>query len=101
MPRWSLIVLLAVAIVCAGIGTDLTAAFAPGGPAGFGWTAYAPLPRTVYSGSYTPIDITWLVWAPRLGVALLALGAGTAGAVVVALITGRRRRATTPPRPLD
>lgn len=95
MPRWCLIVLLAAAVICAGIGTSLTAAFAPYGAASFGWTAYAPLSKTVYSGSYTPINTTWLLWAPRLGVALLALGAGTTGAVTAALLTGRQRRSVT------
>lgn len=90
MPRWSLVVLAVVAVVCAGVGVGLTGAFTPSRVAGFGWTAYAPLSKTVYSGSYTPIDTTWLLWAPRVGVALLAVGAGTAGAVVSALLLLRR-----------
>ncbi len=94
MPRWSLIALLLLGVVCAGIGSSLSAAFAPLGAAGFGWTAYSPLTRTVYSGSYAPIDTTWLIWAPRLGFALLTLGAGTTGAATAALFIGRRRRAT-------
>jgi heme/copper-type cytochrome/quinol oxidase subunit 1 len=95
MPRWSLIVLLALAVICAGIGTSLTAAVTPYGAASFGWTAYAPLSKTVYSGSYTPINTTWLLWAPRLGVALLALGAGTTGAIAAALLTEHKRRSAT------
>lgn len=90
VPRWSLVVLAVAAVVCAGIGVSLTGAFTPFGAASFGWTAYAPLSKTVYSGSYAPIDTTWLVWAPRLGVALLALGAGTAGVVIAALLLRRR-----------
>ena len=95
MPRWTLILILAAAVICAGIGTSLTAAFTPYGAASFGWTAYAPLSSTVYSGSYTRINTTWLIWAPRLGVALLAIGAGTTGAAIVGLL-GHRRPATPP-----
>lgn len=98
MPRWSLIVLLALAVICAGIGTGLTAAFAPFGAASFGWTAYAPLPKTVYSGGYTPINVFWLIWVPRLGVALLAVGAGTTGAAIVALLVRRRSGSIAPPQ---
>lgn len=93
MPRWLLIPLLAGAVVCAGVGVDLTAAFASFGAAGFGWTAYAPLGKTVYSGSYEPLDTTWLLWAPRLGVALIALGAGATGAALTALLLRPRRHA--------
>lgn len=98
MPRWTLVALLALAVICAGIGTGLTAASIPFSAAGFGWTAYSPLSSTVYSGSYTPVDTTWLIWEPRLGLALLALGAGTTGAVVVALLAGRRMRPSAPTR---
>lgn len=93
MPRWSLIVLTVAAVVCAGIGVSFIGAFTPLGADGFGWTAYAPLSTTVYSGSYAPINTTWVLWAPRLGVILLALGAGTTGAAFTALFL--RRRVTT------
>jgi heme/copper-type cytochrome/quinol oxidase subunit 1 len=96
MPRWSLVVLVVLGVVCAGIGVGLTDVFSRA-PA-FGWTAYSPLSKTVYSGSYEPIDPTWSLWRPRLGIGLLALGAGTTGAVAVALITTatRRRSEETP-----
>ena len=75
-----LIALLAVGVVCAGVGVAFTRVTL--GAASFGWTAYAPL-----SGeSYVPINVTWLTWAPRIGVALLAIGAGSAGAAVSALV---------------
>jgi heme/copper-type cytochrome/quinol oxidase subunit 1 len=91
MPRWSLIVLLVAAVVCAGIGVGLAVPLTPLGDAGSGWTAYSPLSKTVYSGSYEPIDVTWSFWGRRIGVVLLALGAGTSGAVLVALLTKGRR----------
>lgn len=90
MPRWSLVVLVVAAVVCAGVGVSLTGAFSPFGAASFGWTAYAPLSKTAYSGSYTPINTTWLLWGPRLGIALLALGAGTTGGIITALLLQRR-----------
>ncbi|GAA4755270.1 hypothetical protein GCM10025783_30560 [Amnibacterium soli] len=92
MPRWTLLVLLIVGVICAGIGTIL---LDPVHTASFGWTAYAPLSRSIHSGNavYTPIDPTWLQWRPRIGATLLALGAGTTGAALVALLTRRRARA--------
>jgi heme/copper-type cytochrome/quinol oxidase subunit 1 len=90
MPRWALFVLLIAAVVCAGIGSSL---LDPLARASFGWTAYAPL--SIHSGSavYRPIDPTWLQWRPRVGTALLPLGAGTAGAFLVAIVTTQRTRA--------
>jgi heme/copper-type cytochrome/quinol oxidase subunit 1 len=86
MPRWALVLLLVAAVVCAGIGMGL---LNPTGTARFGWTAYAPL--SVHSGDavYMPVDLVWLSWQPRIGAMLLALGAGTAGAALVALLLRR------------
>ena len=93
MKRWPLIVLLVAGIVCAGIGVQLTGN--PFRTVTFGWTAYAPL-----SGSaYRPVDVTWLVWAPRIGVVLLAVGAGCAGAALAALVLLQRGRIRA--RPAD
>lgn len=99
MPRWTLILLLVAAIVCASAGASLTAAFTPFSAASFGWTAYSPLSSTAYSAGFTPINTTWLMWAPRIGVALVALGAGTSGAVIVALLGQRQRRSVARPHP--
>ncbi|GAA4745469.1 hypothetical protein GCM10025783_16600 [Amnibacterium soli] len=93
MKRWPLIVLLAAGIVCAGIGVQLTGN--PFQPAKHGWTAYAPLS----GATYRPVDVTWLVWAPRIGVVLLALGAGCAGAALAALVLLQRGRIRA--RPAD
>jgi heme/copper-type cytochrome/quinol oxidase subunit 1 len=90
MPRWALFVLLIAAVVCAGIGTSL---LDPLARASFGWTAYSPLSVHSVSAVYRPIDPTWLQWRPRVGAALLALGAGATGAFLVALVTTRWRRA--------
>lgn len=98
MRRRSLVVLLVLAVVCAGVGTGLL------DPAGSGWSA---VPRFRISsdgnGLYLPFDPTWLEWRPRIGAALLALGAGTAGATLVGLLHGRRAGSSTraggpPPR---
>jgi heme/copper-type cytochrome/quinol oxidase subunit 1 len=78
MRRPLLIVLLALGVVCAGAGVALVGN--PFDVPRFGWTAYSPL-----SGeAYLP-DVTWLTWAPRIGTALLAIGAGSTGAAVSAL----------------
>jgi heme/copper-type cytochrome/quinol oxidase subunit 1 len=82
------VALLAAGVLCAGVGTGLMVASSPARVAGFGWTAYSPLSST----AYRPIDPTWLIWVPRAGAALLALGAGTAGAALAALVLGRTRR---------
>lgn len=92
MLRWSLVALVGAAVICAGIGVSLTGASTPFGAASFEGTAYAPLSKTVYLGSYTPINTTWLLWVPRFGIALLALGAGTTGAVITALLLRHRAR---------
>ena len=81
--------LLVVGVICAGAGVSLTAN--PFGPASFGWTAYSPLSDTAYQ----PIDLTWFTWAPRVGLALLAVGAGSAGAALSALVLLHRARART------
>lgn len=83
-----MIALLAAGVLCAGVGAGLTVTFSPAHVANIGWTAYSPLSSTVYR----PIDPAWLVWAPRVGAALLALGAGTTGAALAALVLGRARR---------
>lgn len=86
MQRRLLIALLVAGVVCAGVGVAL-AGNPFGGAASFGWTAYSPL-----SGErYQPIDPTWLLWRPRVGLALLAIGAGSAGAALSALIVLTRR----------
>ena len=92
MPRWALVLLLVAAVVCAGVGTGM---LNPIGAARFGWTAYAPL--SVHSGDavYTPVDLVWLSWQPRIGAMLLALGAGTAGAALVALLVRRPAKPTS------
>ncbi|RIX31073.1 hypothetical protein [Amnibacterium setariae] len=93
MKRWPLVVLLVAGVVCAGIGVVVGGN--PFQPATFGWTAYSPL-----SGErYRPIDPVWLVWAPRIGFLLLAVGAGSAGAALAALVLRRPSRSarTAPP----
>lgn len=72
--------LIVVGIICAGVGIALDGS--PVAGASFGWTAYSPLSAT----AYRPADLTWLAWAPRIGLALLAIGAGTAGAALSALV---------------
>ena len=91
MPRWSLVLLLATAVVCAGVGAALL--LTPSGAASFGWTAYSPLSPSD-NGRYMPLDLTWLEWRPRIGTALLAAGAGTTGAALSALLLQRRPSAT-------
>lgn len=86
MGRRLLITLLVLGVVCAGFGVAL--AGNPYSTGSFGWTAYSPLS----SASYQPIDITWLVWAPRIGLALAAVGAGTTGAALSALVLRRSPR---------
>ena len=86
MTRWPLIVLLVAGVVCAGIGVALV-----GNPLDvptYKWTAYAPLARS----AYRPVDVTWLLWARRIGTLLLAVGAGCAGAALAALVLRRRPR---------
>jgi len=39
-----------------------------------------------------PVDVTWLVWAPRIGTLLLAVGAGCTGAALAALVLRRPSR---------
>ncbi|MGN6444715.1 hypothetical protein [Amnibacterium sp.] len=80
-PRALLVLLLVAAVLCAGVGTALVLSSA--GAASYGWTAYAPLSGT----SSRPVDLTWLLWRPRIGLALLALGAGSTGALIVALFS--------------
>ena len=90
MKRRLLIALLVVGVICAGAGIALDGN--PFGAASFGWTAYSPLSHATYQ----PVDLAWLTWAPRVGLALLTLGAGSAGAALTALVllrTGRTRRA--------
>jgi heme/copper-type cytochrome/quinol oxidase subunit 1 len=91
MKRRLTIALLIAGVVCAGAGIAL--AGDPFAPASFGWTAYSPLSNATYQ----PVDLTWLAWTRRIGLALLALGAGSAGAALSALVLiGRRpRRAGT------
>lgn len=84
MRRRSLLVLLVAAVLCAGAGAWLLIGPAAGGPA-TGWTAYSPLS----SSSYTPVDPGWTAWRPRVGAALLALGAGAVGAAAAALVLRR------------
>jgi len=82
MSRWPLIVLLVAGVVCAGIGVALIGN--PFDVPTFGWTAYAPLTG--------PVDVTWLVWEPRIGTLLLAVGAGCTGAALAALVLRHRSR---------
>lgn len=84
MRRSRLIVLLVLGAVCAGIGAAL--ALSAPAPASTGWTAYSPLS----SSAYQPSDATW---APRVGLALLTVGAGTTGAAMAALVLVRPGRA--------
>jgi len=91
MTRWPLIVLLVVGVVCAGIGVALVGN--PFHTPTFGWTADAPLAGSA-SG---PIDTNWLVWAPRIGTLLLALGAGCTGAALAALVLRRRSKSGSQP----
>lgn len=80
MKHWILAALLVASVICAGAGIVLSGN--PFGPASFGWTAYSPLSST----SYRPVDPTWLRWAPTIGLALLTIGAGSAGAMLSALV---------------
>jgi heme/copper-type cytochrome/quinol oxidase subunit 1 len=86
MKRWLLAALLVAGVVCAGAGVALNGG--PFRPASFGWTAYAPLSHATYQR----VDFTWLVWAPRVGLALVAVGAGAAGAALSALVLLRPSR---------
>jgi heme/copper-type cytochrome/quinol oxidase subunit 1 len=91
---WLLGALLVVGVLCAGAGVALSGN--PFAAARFEWTAYAPL------SSAHPIDLTWLIWAPRIGLALVAIGAGTSGAALAALVLrrlGGRRDAHEAPAP--
>ena len=85
MPRRVLWVLLVAGVVCAGVGTGLLLSPPSLGAASFGWTAYSPLSST----AYVPFSI---VWGPKIGVALLALGAGSTGGVITALSLRRPPR---------
>ena len=87
VPRWSLIALVALGVVCGGIGAALLGD--PFSTIGSGWTAYSPLS----SETYRPFDPAWLLTAHRIGLALLPLGAGTTGAAIAALVLRRAGRA--------
>jgi len=78
--RGLLIALLVAGIACGGVGTALVAGAAP--PASAGWIAYAPLSHQ----TFTPGDPAWLLWRPRVGSGLLAVGAGASGAALAALV---------------
>lgn len=84
MKHWILATLLVASTICAGAGIVLSGN--PFAPASFGWTAYSPLS----SASYQPVNPTWLALAPKIGLALLAIGAGSAGAVLSALVLLKR-----------
>lgn len=95
MKRWPLVFLLVAGVVCAGIGVVVGGN--PFQPATFGWTAYSPL-----SGErYRLVDPAWLVWAPRIGFLLVAVGAGSAGAALAALVLRRPSRASRAAQPAD
>ena len=88
MKRSLLAALLLLGVVCAAVGVAL--AGNPFSTPSFGWTAYSPLA----DATYRPYDPAWLTWAPRIGLALVALGAGTSGASLAVLVlqrTGRNR----------
>lgn len=87
MTRWPLILLLVVGVVCAGSGVALIGN--PFHTPTFGWTAYAPLAGAV--------DVNRLIWAPRIGTLLLAVGAGCTGAALAALVLRRRTRRDAQP----
>ena len=89
MSRRLLVVLLLSGVVCAGVGAGL---LDPLHLDGSRWTAWSPLRIASDNGVYLPVDPVWFEWRPRLGALLLALGAGTSGAGVAALVVLRRVR---------
>jgi heme/copper-type cytochrome/quinol oxidase subunit 1 len=87
VPRWSLWALLVAAVVCAGAGVALLQSHSS--IAGFGWVGYSPLSdQQHFPVALTPVLTGWH-W---VGVALLATGAGTAGATGTALLLPRGSR---------
>ncbi|MGT2427403.1 hypothetical protein [Amnibacterium kyonggiense] len=83
MKRW-LVALLVAGVVCAAVGVALNGD--PFDAPSFGWTAYAPLAHSAYE----PVNLTWLSWSKRIGLILLASGAGSTGAAISALAILRR-----------
>jgi heme/copper-type cytochrome/quinol oxidase subunit 1 len=83
MKRAPLIALLVVGVLLAGGGVAMNATPFSGGS--YGWTAYSPLSATAYlpGGLWRP------VWRSTIGLVLLAVGAGTTGAALVALVLRR------------